>query len=201
MARATKSGGSKTVRFTYVVERSGQPFAHTLWLAPDKDPELKRAVAAQRVMMVEPGASGGKTDVGSVGFDPSRATGAQILIFPKSLKRFEGARVVGIKFDLVEQPKLENARAPAREPVRSQGRRAAPPPPPILKPQPTAAPTPTPAPKSKAAPHKPRKVKKAPDEPPPVKESVLIREVLAAMKELEAGKAVAAYQRLQRAVS
>ena len=191
------------MRFTYVVERSGQPFAHTLWLAPDKDPELKRAIAADRVMMVEPGASGGKTDVGSVGFDSSRASGAQILIFPRSLKPFEGARVVGIKFDLVEQPKLENARAPAREPVRPHGQRPAPspPPPPSLTPKPVPAPTPTPARKSKAAPHKPDKMKKAPEESAPAKESVLIREVRAAMKELEAGKAVAAYQRLQRAVS
>jgi hypothetical protein len=98
--------GIKTVRFTQVVERSGQPQVHTLWLPPDKDPELQRAQKAHRVMTIESGGAGGKTDVGRVGFSPDSKRPAQFLIFPKSLKTFEGARVVGIKFDLVAQPKL-----------------------------------------------------------------------------------------------
>jgi hypothetical protein len=91
--------GQKTVRFTRVVERSGKPHVHTLWVAPEKDAELQRALEAHRVMAVEPAGTAGKTDLGVVGFAAREHQGAQILIFPKSLKPFEGARVVGVKFD------------------------------------------------------------------------------------------------------
>lgn len=208
----------KTVRFTQIVERSGQPHVHTLWLPPEKDPELKRAIAAGRVMTVESGAGGGKTDVGVVGFDAQHARDAQFLIFPKSVKAFDGARVVGIKFDLVEQPKFaapgEIKRAAlAAKPARGKGKRVVKPlpavrtheesPPPdedadvvhfdesatkreeLAKP----APTRTKEKKPKAS---------APSSSPA--ERALVREVRAALKELKAGKAVAAYERLQRAV-
>src|SRR4051812_14282521 len=98
----------KTVRFTRIVERSGQPHVHTLWLPPDKDPELKHAIAGHRVMSIVRSTRGGKTDSGVVGFDANERN-AQLLIFPKSLRAFEGAHVVGIKFDLVEQAKLARA--------------------------------------------------------------------------------------------
>ena len=76
---------------------------HTLWLPPDKDPELQRAQKAHRVMTIEPGSSGSKADAGTVGFERDAKLG-QFLIFPKSLKPFDGARVVGIKFDLIAEP-------------------------------------------------------------------------------------------------
>ncbi|HUR58445.1 MAG TPA: hypothetical protein VM029_12085 [Opitutaceae bacterium] len=96
----------KTVRFTEVVRRSGKPHVHTLWLAPEKDPALVRARKADRVMTVAAGGGAGKTDAGFVGFEPGQHEGGQFLIFPQSLKPFAGARVVGIKFDLIDQPKL-----------------------------------------------------------------------------------------------
>jgi hypothetical protein len=102
--------GNRTVRFTQVVKRSGEPQVHTLWVAPEKDPELQRAEKANRVMTIHASHRGGKSDVGAVGFDPNADHGGQFLIFPKSLKPFAGARVVGIKFDLVEQPKLSPAK-------------------------------------------------------------------------------------------
>jgi hypothetical protein len=207
------AGGKKTVRFTQVVERAGEPHVHTLWLPPDKDPELKRAAAAHRVMTIESGA-GGKTDVGVVGFDGDQKKTGQLLIFPKSLKRFEGARVVGIKFDLVEQPKLASASALKNAATSSaRTRRAGKHKPPPSKAEPLPAPEPEPPPEPTArepepelktpvekvvpfrpkAPKAPRKTKSVATDP------ALLREVKAALKELERGKAVAAYQRLQRA--
>jgi hypothetical protein len=182
------------VRFTQVVERVGEPHAHTLWLAPDKDPELKRALAGNRVMTIEPGAGGGKTDVGHVGFDPRRSPLGQLLIFPKSLQRFAGARIVGIKFDLVEQPKLAPAaqlkrvveRKASRRSKSKSGTKAA------------AAAKVIPFATEPADPAPPRK--SAPREPSAASGSPLAREVRAALKELEAGRAVAAYNRLQAAV-
>jgi hypothetical protein len=240
--------GSKTVRFTQVVERSGEPQVHTLWLPPDKDPELQRAQKAHRVMTVEAGASGGKADVGRVGFDPDSSRPAQFLIFPKSLKLFEDARVVGIKFDLVSQPKLAPV-DPAKLARSTTGRRGsakgytAPPvplktipatPPPEHKPigretqSVESPPAPEVAPsrkarsdnaenksadaapnssarakRSKAPAHKqvPARITPATHTPKSTSDSALIPEIRAAMKELERGKAVAAYQRLERALS
>jgi hypothetical protein len=205
--------GAKTVRFTKIVERSGEPHVHTLWLPPEKDRELKRAVGTHRVMTIEPGASG-NTDVGFVGFDPKRKTPAQFLIFPKSLKRFEGARVVGIKFDLVEQPKFAaaselKAALRAGRPKRAKGKRPAQPVPAVAEAKEEHADEPEQADdaekkvvafeaESKSAP--PAAAAKHKHEAAPPAHAALIREVRAALKELKAGKAVVAYQRLERAV-
>ena len=203
----------KTVRFTEIVERSGRPHVHTLWVAPEKDPALARARKTHRVMTIEQGR--GKTDTARVGYDPDRDQTSQILIFPKSLRAFEGARVVGIKFDLIEQPKLVTA-TPSRTrrapPKGSAGKHKA------AKPRPAAADherrTETAAgdvadPARGTSPAKrmtqrqrpPVKVVELPRRAAKSKKhSPLAREILAALKELEAGNNVAAYRRLQRAV-
>lgn len=208
MARITP----KTVRFTQVVERSGKPQVHTLWLPPDKDPELKRAEHAHRVMRVGHGSQGGKTDVGTVGLESSAKPEGQVLIFPKSLKPFEGARIVGIKFDLVEQPKLADLRKPAHKPPArkraqihaaksqrlSKSIAAA------LKPTETASSPPTAAKPAKVPRAKPEPAAKTKPASPPkmtAGHAKLLRQVRSALKELKSGKTVAAYQRLQHAVS
>ena len=187
MARAA----NKTVRFTQVVERSGRPRVHTLWLPPDEDPEFKRARHAHRVMTVEQSPGGGKADFGRVGFDEKHEHGGQFLIFPKSLKSFEGARVVGLKFDLVEQPKLASSRRPKRlspPPKRAKSR---------------AQPPSTPSP-GERMPSLAKRAATAPRHPQPSRadpDATLRDEVGAALKELEHGKYVIAYQRLERALS
>jgi hypothetical protein len=261
---------NKTVRFTQVVERSGAPQVHTLWLSPEKDPELQRAEKTHRVMTIHPAGSGGKTDVGTVGFKSDEGSNAQFLIFPKSLKRFEGARVVGIKFDLVEQPKLASVDAlkqmavarPRGAATKRSAQRALFPagelktPPPQTKPlPPSAEPTQSsdepdgdvvPFEHEGAALQKPTTGKKRPHKPDTVRvaaagtktratrrksperdataremrvntseeskgeftspgvspaDTALVREIHLAMKDLQRGKSVAAYQRLERAVS
>lgn len=223
MARAD----SKTVRFTRVVERSGQPHVHTLWVDPEKDSELKRARDANRVMVVQGGGTSGKTDVGVVGFEPERDRRAQLLIFPKSLKPFEGARVIGVKFDLLEQPEIVAAsggkkdRAAARQAQAAAAKRARQASE-TLKPESEEAeadhpPEPKAPPKRAASTSAPKRVDKAKAAPkaeapehtedaasPPERAAALgplVREVRAAMKELQSGKAVAAYQRLERAIA
>jgi hypothetical protein len=236
--------GNKTVRFAKIVERSGQPHVHTLWLPPEKDPELQRAQKAGRVMTVERSASGSKTDVGVVGFDP-HAKNAQYLIFPKSLKAFDAARVIGIKFDLVDQPKLAPAHVSkstiasvrknharpsvakppeiphageqAAEAIRAETNHLRPS---ELAPEPpketTTSRATTPHGRKAAAPPRSRSspavsppasrsTRSSRSSAPPKKaassDAALIREIRAALKELEAGKSVAAYQRLQRAIA
>ena len=67
---------------------------------PDKDPILKKAINAKKVMTVHQGLTTGKADYGTVGFQKGVAT--QILIFPKSLERFADVRVTGVKYDLLD---------------------------------------------------------------------------------------------------
>jgi hypothetical protein len=88
----------KTARFTVVVEKCGQPQVHTLWLKPKADRHFQSLLKNHRVMTVRSTESG--TDFGEVGFH--QKPGARYLAFPKSLKRFEGQRIAGIDWGLVQ---------------------------------------------------------------------------------------------------
>jgi hypothetical protein len=88
----------KTARFSEVVEKAGKPEPYTLWQKPASDRHLQSALKNHRVMTVQQ--SGGGTEFGMVGFKQSKL--ARYLIFPKSLKRFDGNRIVGIKWDFVQ---------------------------------------------------------------------------------------------------
>jgi hypothetical protein len=88
----------KTVRFTAVVEKCGKPEVHTLWQKPKADRHFQSLLKNHRVMTVRPTQSG--TDFGEIGFH--QKPGARFLAFSKSLKKFEGNRIVGIDWGLVE---------------------------------------------------------------------------------------------------
>ena len=193
---------------------------HALWVAPERDPELAKARKKDRVMTLPPGGHG-KADFGLVGFDASKP-GAQFLIFPKSLRPFDGARVVGIKFDLVEQPALRAAddRAVWAAPLPHRAKKG----PPAKKarghgspenPAAAKAVAPDAAPRSAAPLHNPaderhhtadttpstQRQTRSRGSEPGGGEHKLLTAVHAALRELKAGKAVAAYQRLERAAA
>jgi len=88
----------KTARFTVVVEKCGRPDVYTLWQKPKSDKRFQALLKNNRVMTIRPSESG--TDFGEVGFHEDK--GARFLAFPKSLKRFEGERIVGIDWALVQ---------------------------------------------------------------------------------------------------
>ncbi len=209
----------KTIRFTEVVEQCGRPHAHALWVAPDDDPEFLRARKADRVMTVEP-TPGGKADVGKVGFAPDPEKGNLFLIFPRSLKAFHGTRIIGIKFDLVDQPATltpkehevwTNTGRRKKSPSRTGSRFGA------RSPSPkshdgngddlTASEA---SPHADVSPHAPRRRTRPPNSlraasiAHPRHRSThrpsLVQEVRAALAELRAGNALAAYQRLDRAL-
>jgi hypothetical protein len=90
---------TKRVRFAEVVEKAGAPGVYTLWLKPAKDPKFQGFLKNNRVMTVQKSESG--TDFGFAGFKERK--GASYLVFPKSLKRFENNRIVGINWDLVKR--------------------------------------------------------------------------------------------------
>jgi hypothetical protein len=88
----------KTARFAQVVEKAGKPEVYTLWQKPAQDRHLQSEIKNNRVMTVQKSDSG--SEFGIVGFKEQK--GASYLIFPKSLKRFENKRIVGINWDLIK---------------------------------------------------------------------------------------------------
>ena len=88
----------KTVRFAEVVEKLGKPEVYTLWQKPARDRRLQSQIKNNRVMTIQKTDSG--TEFGFVGFKEQK--GAIYLVFPKSLKRFENKRVIGINWDVVK---------------------------------------------------------------------------------------------------
>ena len=177
----------KSVRFSIVVARSGKPEPYTLWSDPKKDPEFQRAVKASRVMSVHQESVGSKADYGTVGFKGDRQ--AQLLVFPKSLKPFDGRRVVGVKYDMLDQP-------PAAPKSEKPLQKLAPRKPSPVKPTKPKAAKPKASekkivefPRSHVPPAKPNRQKSLSPLRP------LLRR---AIKALEAGKAVKAHQLLQQ---
>ncbi|CAN5697734.1 hypothetical protein BH09VER1_BH09VER1_04820 [soil metagenome] len=96
----TRYFGVKTVRFSQVVEQCGQPEIHLLLMDPAKDAKFQKAIKSQRVMTVFQSTHGQQADHAEVAFEAG--TKRQFLIFPNSLGRFAGGRVVGIKYELME---------------------------------------------------------------------------------------------------
>ena len=89
---------TKTRRFGDVVEAAGKPEVYTLWQKPAQDRHLQSEIKNNRVMTILKSEAG--SEFGMVGFKEKK--GASYLIFPKSLKRFENRRIVGINWDLVK---------------------------------------------------------------------------------------------------
>ena len=88
----------KTARFAEVVEKAGEPEVYTLWQKPRQDRHLQSEIKSNRVVTIQKSEAG--SEFGMVGFKEKK--GARYLTFPKSLKRFEDKRIVGINWDLVE---------------------------------------------------------------------------------------------------
>jgi hypothetical protein len=108
------SGSVKSVRFSTVVDTCGTPETHLPLMDPAKDRAFQALVKSQRVMTVFQATAGTKADHGEVGFLPG--TSRQFLLFPKSLRKFAGASVVGIKYDLLESAEVDVSEVPAERP-------------------------------------------------------------------------------------
>ena len=83
---------AKTIRFSQIVEKCGQPNVYTLWEKPAADRRFQAQLKNNRVMTVQKSESG--TDFGIIGFKERK--GARYLVSPKSLKQFVDKRVIGI---------------------------------------------------------------------------------------------------------
>jgi hypothetical protein len=105
----------KTIRFGDLVRDSGRPRTVTLWGKPEDDPSLTGAIKQNRILTVVQEL--GKKDHGLVGF--KLLPGALFLEFPRPLPRDEEVRVIGINFQLIEEPPVpEKDRAKPGKPAK-----------------------------------------------------------------------------------
>lgn len=134
----------KSVRFSKVVEKCGKPEVYLLM--SETDPDFHKAVEAGKIMSLSDESHGSGSEYGTVGYDKKRH--GQLLLFPKSLKSFAGAKIIGIKYDLLEEEQSEEKEvAPSRHKVSKKAKDA---------PKPKAASKPAAkAPKTKKAELKP----------------------------------------------
>jgi hypothetical protein len=97
----------KDIRFAELVKKSGKPETVTLWTKPEDNPSLMKAVRENRVLTVKHKPTEKHKDFGQIGFhqEPS----ALYLVFAKPLPKATDARVIGIKYDLVEEPVAKKA--------------------------------------------------------------------------------------------
>ena len=105
----------KTVRFAELVAKSGKPEIYLRLLEPKRDPVLQRAAREHRVLSVHHEVKGTAKDFGTVGELNDRH--AQLLVFPKSLRRFHDRRVIGINYDLLDDA---SRAATSKRPARSR---------------------------------------------------------------------------------
>jgi hypothetical protein len=182
----------KTVKFSEVVKKCGRPSIYLAWVDPVRDRVLKRALSEHRVMTLHQELHGGKKDFGRVGYLKDRH--AQLLIFPKSLRRFAERRVIAIDYALIASDSPVSGTAagrtqPPERKVRFSGARPSVQKPPAEKTRVETRPEPrnnSNQDKASLPPSNPVSIEK------------LTTEVRRAVSELGAGKSVPAYQRLQR---
>jgi hypothetical protein len=95
-----------TIRFRELVKTSGKPATKSLWTDPKRDRQFSKAVEQKRVLTILPGPGSHKKEFGQIGF--RRLPHANYLVFPRPLPS-EGSKVIGIKYDLVEEPAPRDA--------------------------------------------------------------------------------------------
>ena len=111
-----------TVRFSKLVELAGKPSNHLLWSDPAKDQVLQSAIRAHRVLTVRQRPVDAKADYGTVGFE--KGVPAQILIFPKSINQFADKRVIGVKYELLEWPNVSEKQSATTIPVTRSAKKS-----------------------------------------------------------------------------
>jgi hypothetical protein len=106
---------SKAIRFSELIKRSGKPETVTLWTKPKDNPQLMKAVRENRVLTVVQKVSGTAADFGEIGFHQKPS--ALYLVFPKALPKITDSRVIGIKYDLLQEAsaKLSISEAPRKK--------------------------------------------------------------------------------------
>ena len=100
------SSSARTVRFSDLVKHFGPAHQVTLWSDPKTDKSFMRAVAENRVITITLHNVGTRKDFGIVGFDPKPS--ATWVVFAKPLSAATGTKVIGVKYELLEEPPVKD---------------------------------------------------------------------------------------------
>ncbi len=92
----------KKIRFGDLVRNSGRPQSVTLWAEPKKIPSFRKAIKENRVLTLVQSPGTKAKDFGRIGFHEQPH--ASYLIFPRKLPTEADARVIGINYQLIEEP-------------------------------------------------------------------------------------------------
>jgi hypothetical protein len=107
---------AKQIRFSELVKQCGRPETVTLWTKPKDNPPFMKAVRENRVLTLLLKPHGNHPDFGEIAFH--QRPNALYLVFENSLPEENGARVVGIKYDLIAEQKTNGPVAKAPEPKK-----------------------------------------------------------------------------------
>ena len=103
----------KKLRFGDLVRKAGRPQVVTLWTDPRRDRSFTRAIQQNRVLTVLRQPATQHADFGNIGFQQQRE--ALYLVFPRPLPENRDSRVVGINYQLLEEPEAPGVKpAPAK---------------------------------------------------------------------------------------
>jgi hypothetical protein len=137
-------GMPNTVRFSVVLQASGEPEVYLPLTNPRNDRQFMQAVREHRVLSLKQEPAGSKKDFATVGFVEEKFV--SYLVFPKSLEAFEDKRVIGIKYDRLQTAEVTTPRGgsekrPPKPRATSTGKQPGPTPP-ESKPKPSPPPPP-----------------------------------------------------------
>src|ERR1051326_4794343 len=103
----------KEIRFGDLVRVSGRPEIVSLWTDPKRNRPFMNAVKENRVLTLVQEPAAKRKDFGRIGFH--REPHASYLVFPRPLQSNPASRVIGIKYELLEQPEVTGALAKVTE--------------------------------------------------------------------------------------
>jgi hypothetical protein len=118
---------AETVRFMEVLRVGGQPKSYLPLADPRSDKSFMRAAREHRIVSLKQTPTGTHKDFGVVGVLWEKYV--SYLIFPKSLARFENKRVIGIKYEQIEEvpmvaphslPKIRKPKPEKKSPAEGQ---------------------------------------------------------------------------------
>jgi hypothetical protein len=96
----------REIRFKDLVKTAGKPTIVSLWSDPRRDRPFMKAVKENRVLTLVQEPASKKKDFGRIGFHQEQH--AAYLVFPEPLPAIRDSRVIGIKYDLVEQARVRD---------------------------------------------------------------------------------------------
>lgn len=110
----------ETVRFAEVIRNAGTPGVYLPLSDPRQDANFMRAVREERVLSLKQEPTGTRKDFGTVGYLAERFV--SYLVFPRSLAAFRGKRIIGIKYDVLQQADLSTPAASSHKRSDSKAR-------------------------------------------------------------------------------